>query len=319
MSRASVLRLANRISCDIGTMVSWVARVAVSSTEIRQAVRRLFRSATFALVSIVTLAVGLGINAAMFGVLDALLLRPPFHIADPDRVVTVQFNGEDQVPADRTQYPVFVALRESGAFEAVAAYMNAAVSIGSGPDARIANAVLATSAFFDVLRPPPSAGTIISSKGDVARAANTAVISHAFWLRHLAGRGDAIGAELAVDRRLYTVVGIAPEGFGAVGSRPVDLWLPLQHVSTGGIGPRNWRGNTGPLWLYVVARLHEGRSPSSTHAQATAFLSNQRGIFGNDRVPPTIVTTQLCLAAEATSRLRTRSPFGCQVYQALFS
>ena len=86
--------------------------------ELRQSVRRLFRSPAFATLAVGMLVVGIGVNAAMFELIDALLFRPPFHVADPASVARLEFIVDDRgqpEPADRTHYPNVVDLNDSAA------------------------------------------------------------------------------------------------------------------------------------------------------------------------------------------------------------
>src|SRR3954449_11714758 len=105
--------------------------------ELFYAARRLWKTPGFTAVAIITLAIGVGVNAAMVSLIDSLLFRPPAHVIEPDRVVRVQFTGSGNASRDRTpwtvsNYPAFEDVTATGAFDAVAAYYATTVSIGRG-------------------------------------------------------------------------------------------------------------------------------------------------------------------------------------------
>lgn len=252
---------------------------AVLGAELRQAARRLFRSPGFAVLAIGTLTVGIGINAAMFALMDALLFRPPPHVAAPDEVVRVQLRVEgDSGLMPRTHYPNVVALRASGAFAAVAAYDDASVSIGFGSDAQLANAKLVSDEFFSVLRPAPRLGGLPAAGSETA-GEEWAVISDGFWRRHFGGEPDVVGTELAIDGRVHTVVGVLPGGFPNLGSRAVDVWVSLDHTPAVGFVSPEWREDPEG-WLAVVGRLAPGVGRDVAEQRATAVVEDRRIEFG---------------------------------------
>ena len=251
---------------------------AVLGAELRQAARRLSRSPGFAVLAIGTLTVGIGINAAMFALMDALLFRPPPHVAAPDEVVRVQLRVEgDSGLMPRTHYPNVVTLRASGAFAAVAAYDDASVSIGFGSDAQLANAKLVSDEFFSVLRPAPRLGGLPAAGGEAE--GGWTVISDGFWRRRFGGEPDIVGAELAIDGRVHTVVGVLPSGFPNLGSRAVDVWVSLDHAPAVGFVSPEWREDPEG-WLAVVGRLAPGVGRDVAEQRATAVVEDRRIEFG---------------------------------------
>jgi putative ABC transport system permease protein len=129
-------------------------RPAWFPAQLTLAARRLSRAKGFAALAVATLALGIGINTSMFALADALLFRPPVDVAHPERVVALRFRVGAPATAvwvERCDYPTFVDIRRDGAFAAVAAYTTASVSVGVGPDANVANAMLVSRDFFRVL------------------------------------------------------------------------------------------------------------------------------------------------------------------------
>lgn len=271
-------------------------------TEAVQAGRRLVRTPGFAILAISTLAIGLGINTAMFAVMDALLFRPPFHVAKSNDVVRVQFRVENRPTLiERTHYPNLLDLRASGAFEAIAAYGPASVSIGSGVDADLAAAMLVSHDFFSVLGTTPFLGSLFLGENDDAGASDRAIISHGFWERRVGGNPLAVGRRLTIDRKTYVIAGVAPMSFQGLSARPTDVWLPLDHATASGSGPQNWRTNRGPFWLSLVGRLPENRDSAAAEEQATTALRN-RHLALNGRGPSLVVATTSVVPGRGAGR-----------------
>lgn len=260
--------------------MSLTASAVGLGVELRQAVRRLFRSPGFAALAIGTLTVGIGINAAMFALMDALLFRPPPHIAGPEDVVRVQFRvegGSGVVP--RTHYPNVVDLQASGGFAAVAAYDDASVSIGFGSDAQLANAMLVSGEFFRVLRPTPRLGRLPTGDRTVGEE-GWVVISYGFWQRYYGGEPSAIGADLPIDGHVHSVVGVLPSGFPNLGSRARDVWVSLDHVPAVGFVSPEWREDLG-VELDRTVRLTINFPPGQRAAgEARAAYERAAAVLG---------------------------------------
>lgn len=266
------------------------------AAELRQAVRRLRWSPGFAALAIGTLAIGVGINTAMFALMDALLFRPPFHVSEPASVVRLHFRiGSSPEPAllQRTSYLYFADVKASGAFEAVAAYDSGPVSIGHGRDASLANAMLVSREFFDVLRPRPHLGNFSLGEATIREGGDRAIISYGFWQQHYGGDPRAVGANLPIDGRVYAVAAVAPRGFQSLTAEPIDLWLPLDHAFAAGLRARDWRDDREASWLHVVGRLAQGTSRSVAEQRATAMLRNRQRALGGTDAAMDVVTSSI--------------------------
>lgn len=262
--------------------------------DLRAALQHVRRSPGFSAIGILTLTIGVGITAAMFALMDALLLRPPAHVTEPADVVRLRFrlqNSTDIAVVERTHYANILDLRMSGAFESIAAYASLSVSIGAGSDATLANAMLVSKDFFDVLRPTPSLAALSQTWMDGNEAGQSVVISQGLFYRHFAGDGPT-GQRLTVDGRSYVVSGVAPRGFQALSPKPIDVWLPLDHPAAAGFRPLNWRHNRGPYWLSVVARLRDGVEEHVAIARADGALEH-RGPQVESDTSTSILTTSI--------------------------
>jgi predicted permease len=227
--------------------------------DLKFALRQLRQSPGFTLVAVLTLALGIGANTAIFSVVEGALLRPlPFPHAN--RLVRI-FEALDENGArsatlnlsDRTT----ARLREFGrdVFEDVAAGTGGAsvVSLNAGSPAQTVPAAQVTYNFFDVLGLPPSQGRNFAPEEGTDKAANVAIISDDFWRNTLNSRRDVLGRTIIVDGTPRTIIGVMPRAF----RHPyrANLWLPLALEPENPVTINNH-------YLYGVARLRPGVTPA---------------------------------------------------------
>lgn len=224
------------------------------SQDLRFAARILRRNPGFTTLAVLTLALGIGANTAIFTVANALFLRPlPY--THPDRLVLVStLDSSTGLLRGGFSYPRFQFLVEhSRSFTGLAAFTNEAFSVtGAGGPEQLSAARVSWN-FFGVLGVAPIRGRTFRPEEDRAGGATVAIISHGLWTRRFAARADAIGKILNLDSRPYTVIGVAPAGFsfGLLGSS-VDVWTPKVfelNVAT----PQQIQ--SGAMYLQAVARL----------------------------------------------------------------
>lgn len=199
--------------------------------DLHYALRSLLRHPAPSVLIVLALALGVGANAAMFGLVDRLLLSAPPHIRQADQVVQVQFQGSDPrgnpFVMATASYPVYEALQESAhGFASLAAVHRAEMVLeqDSGESRKIA-ASMVTSDYFTLLGVDPLLGRFPDS-GDSDEIA-AAVVSWPFWQRHWGGDRAALGSTLRLDGRLFSLIGVAPQGFSGHDLTNVDLWVPL--------------------------------------------------------------------------------------------
>ena len=240
--------------------------VATAARDLRYALRMMRRSPAFAIAAILTLALGIGANTAIFQVLDAVLLRP-LPVRDPEGLVLVQ--GFHQGKNAGFSYPLFreMSARQNVVQGIFAAYdfpvetaaLRDSISL---PDVR---SRLATGGYFRLLGVNAQIGRVFTEQDDTRSAQPVAVISHSFWQRTFAGRSDAIGQTLRINQALATVIGVTPrEFFGERTGTAPDVWLPIN------LAPRvessNWLEQPGWGLLSPMARLR--RDVARDQAQA---------------------------------------------------
>jgi len=233
--------------------------------DFRLAVRSLGRSPAMSAAAVVTLALGIGANTAMFGVIDSLFFRPPAHIQDPGRVVRVVAS-----PGSVRTYPRYTELRENARTMSLAAYFGPRpFSLGQGAAAGQVQATLVTGRFFSMLGVPPRLGRFFTPEEDrPGAAADVAVISEEYWKRELDGSADVLGTTLLLEQRQYLVVGVAPARFTGVDLDRTDVWLPMSAAAPGAVFGDVLTCDRCS-WLQVVGRL----APAVTNAQAASELT----------------------------------------------
>ncbi|MGH7696513.1 MAG: ABC transporter permease, partial [Gemmatimonadaceae bacterium] len=253
-------------------------RIGALAHDVRSAVRALVKDRRVSLFVVITLMLGLGANATMFGIVDRLLLRPPPHVSDDPRLTSVYFRREHfrREPSfgasygRSTSYPGYAALRDrSGAFSDAAAYWSSVASLGRGPNAVKVNAGLATANFFPLLGVRAALGRFFAPDEDRRNNPKApAVLSHAFWARQFGSDPEVLGREIQVNQGFYTIVGVAPEGFNGAGLYPMDVWIPM-HVAAPEFANATFDTYQDMRWLEVIARRRDDLTPEAAAARAT--------------------------------------------------
>ena len=230
----------------------------------------------FAAIVVLVLALGIGANVTMFGVIDRLLLRAPEHVADPARLVSVSFgqivDGVEQAQSTLS-LPIYRDLRsDTVAFEHVATYAATDMAIGRGRDAREIHGMRVSANYFTTLGVRPAAGRFFLPEEDGNPVApRLLVLGYDFWRNRFEGNRSAIGQTLQLGDNAYTVVGVAPQGFTGVTPNPVDVWVPLTAGATAEEVKR-WFTSRQSYWIQVVGRLRPGVTPERAMASATTIL-----------------------------------------------
>jgi putative ABC transport system permease protein len=230
--------------------------------EVRFAVRSLRRQPLVSTVVVMTLALGLGANAATFGMVDALLLRP-FTIPTVDRlIVLAETSPDDPFPQESVAPGNYLDLRaERGAVARMTTVSWWDVNLSGTDQPERAQGSNVGAEFFTIMGMAPAAGRFFQADDERPGAAKTVVISDGLWKRRFAAAPDVIGQTLRLDGEVYTIVGRAPEGFAFPNGS--DLWAPL-------ILDQEDATNRRSRYLTVVAELAPGATVESARAQLTA-------------------------------------------------
>ncbi len=249
-------------------------------TDIRIAVRTLARAPLFAAVAIVSLAMGIGANTAIFSLIDQILVRN-LRVADPAGLVV--FHVSDSFPghshSDSNEsvfsYPLYKDLRDrSQAFDGVIARSGAAVSVADGGATERAHAELVSGNLFNVLGVEPALGRAIAPADDLAPDASPVVmLAHGYWTRRFGASPAIVGRRILVNGHPMVVVGVAPATFrGLIVGNTTDLFVPISMKRE--ITP-TWFAldDRRTSWLNVFARLKPGVRPEQAQAKTRVLFS----------------------------------------------
>ncbi len=250
--------------------------------------RTLRRTPGFAAAVALTLALGIGANAAMFGMVDRLLLRPPAHLTDADELRLVQLQRETGLGTTLT-YPDFDDLRAHPGLAGVAGYSHQReLTLGSGQEALDITGRMVSHEFFGLLGVPARLGRTFAPDDDRIDAAGTVVLSEELWQRAYGGDVGVLGRTLRISGHDWTVIGVAPGGFTGATLDRVDVWLPLEAGQYRLIGGNDgWRTSRQWWWMAAVARLAEGVGDEAASAEATRLHQNGRSEGRDERYTTT--------------------------------
>ena len=260
-----------------GSSVPHTARGLMSdlATDTRFAVRMLRKSPAFTLVAVLSLALGIGFNAAVFAVIDAVLFKP-MAVDDPGSLIRLA-SAEGGFGAMMMSYPDYRDVRDqAAAFEGLAAYRTEMTTFNNRGDAVFVFGESISANFFDVLGLRPVVGRDFTTQDDRADAPLTVMVGEAFWRGRLGADPDAIGSELTFAGRRYVLIGVVPEQYTGgtpplrvhfwVPSRAADLLVPA--VSTSRLERR------GSHDTYVIGRLRPGTTVEQADAEVRAIGAN---------------------------------------------
>ncbi len=237
--------------------------------DLRYAVRMLRKSPVFASVAVLSLALGIGANTAIFSLIDTLLLRP-LPVPQPGRLVQIGLERGFPHPLFAFTRPLFEQTRaNSSVFSGVFTWSDLRFQTRSGPEMIHVNGVLASGEYFGTLGVPAKIGRTFTAAEDVPNGGKdgpVAVISDQFWLNRFQRNPAAIGRTITLDGVGFTVIGVMPgDFFGAdVSSRP-DLWVPLALAPR--VADPVCFNSHSCWWLFVMARLSPGVSLEKARAQ----------------------------------------------------
>ena len=228
------------------------------------ALRRLKNNPGFTVVAVLTLALGIGANSAMFSIVNAVLLRPlPYR--DPQRLVLLAEHWP-QFPRLSLSYLNYKDWRDqSHSFEAVGAVRNNVMTMTGIPEAERLPAQNVTANLFDLLGVKPEFGRAFSDSEDKAGGPPVALISHSLWERHFSSSRDVLGKTITLDNQNYSIIGVMPSGFEILQQTP-DVILPFEPWARTLPDDRSWHPGILP-----IARLRPGVSLAQARSEMTVI------------------------------------------------
>jgi predicted permease len=226
--------------------------------DLRYGARMLRKNPGFTLVAVLTLALGIGANTALFSVIDAVLLRPlPFH--DPGRLVAIRsVDLRDATHGGEISYPAFLDWRSrSHSFEAMSVWNTNNLTYTGGDLPESVPSAVVSANLFSMLGVSPALGRgFIQDEDQRGREQLPVVLSYEFWQSHFGGDPNVLGLALTLDGAKYSVVGVMPAHFQfPVQRERVELWTTIAHDLQGKSSMATQRGVS---YLRVIARLKPG-------------------------------------------------------------
>ncbi|HUP23286.1 MAG TPA: ABC transporter permease [Thermoanaerobaculia bacterium] len=245
--------------------------------DIRFAVRSILRKPLFAVIAVVSLALGIGANTAIFSLINEIFLRP-LPIEQPDRVMAIFTTDERAGGQSPSSHLNWRDLREQNeVFGEVAGYDFAGISIQTGGEATVGPALLVSGNYFDTLGVRPYRGRFFLSEEDSTPGAHpVAVLHYGYWSEELGADESVVGRTITINGQPFTVVGVAAPGFHGlnVGFEP-RLWLPMaMHRAIRTDPALNWYDERRGLFLFGFGRLRPGVDQAT--AQANVELIGAR-------------------------------------------
>jgi predicted permease len=235
--------------------------------DVRYALRALISKPGFSLVAIGSLALGIGANTAIFGLLDALVLRP-LPVERPEELVRVEL-GERGLAWPN---PLWEAVRDrERVFAQLAAYTSERFDLSEGGEAMPITGSYVSGEFFPMLGILPETGRLLQPADDYRGCPAIAVLGAAFWQRAFGGSADAIGRSLTLEGKRVEVVGVADRSFAGVRvGQSTDVYLPLCAEAVIA-APRSGLDQRSMWFLQVLGRPEAGRTQSEVSAHLTAI------------------------------------------------
>jgi putative ABC transport system permease protein len=253
--------------------------------DLRYGARMLLKKPGFTLIAVLTLALGIGANTAIFSLIDALLLRPLPGVEDPERLVMVYTSDFSSGRYSSSSYPDYKDFRDQNhILSGLAAFTNSAMHLSTGGESERVRGGLVTGNYFSVLGVKATMGRTLLPEDDQSLGAHpVAVLSHDLWQRRFGGDQSVVGKSVSLNGYTFTIIGVAPEGFRGTGLQTVlELWVPIlmyrqinnpaasQAPPAASQAPFDRRGSRG---FTLVGRLRPEATLEQAQAQFTAIAA----------------------------------------------
>jgi putative ABC transport system permease protein len=236
-------------------------RLDVLVQDLRYALRSLAKTPAFTAIAILTLAIGIGANTAVFSLVNAMLLRP-YPYREPERIVRVYSTDLESGRQGGMSYPDLVDLAaRDDVFEAVAAVDREPYNVRSGDTTVYLQGAQVNASLFDVLGVTPLLGRTFRPEEDLPGADSVVVLGERIWRSHFGADPAIVGKTVQIDAEPYSVIGVVPRGAGYPDE--ANLWVTLR------LAPGSQR--RGSHWANTVARLGAGVSMAQAQAEASTL------------------------------------------------
>jgi predicted permease len=232
--------------------------------DLRYALRQLARAPGFTAVAVLTLSIGIGANAAIFSLVNYLLLRPPAHVVAPERIVSLYTSDFSGPPYGSSSYPDYEVFREQrDVVTDVAAFALAPGNLVEAEETVRLMLEEVSPNYFDVLGVVAARGRLLLADAD--DGAPVVVLAHSLWRSRFGADPSVVGRAIQLNAGTFTVVGVAPEDFdGSMRGLGTGAWVPLHTLASGGVDRRSERG---ARYLTLLGRLQPGVSVDEARAR----------------------------------------------------
>ena len=277
--------------------VVWLEQLA---QDIRYGLRMLAKSPGFAAVAILTLALGIGANTAIFSLIDAVMLRS-LPVENPKQLFVLKwgarhmpnthgyqstsdcssplFSAAENPTGCSFSEPMFREIAQTDVFSATTAFANTGrLNLTGNGSATVISGQLVSGDFFNTMGLKPAAGRLITAADDAASAAPVAVLNYGYWQSAFGGSRDVIGRVIELNNVAFAIIGVAEQRFtGITPGTDFDAWLPLSAAQriTDPLRWRNRQSDASYWWLTIVGRLKPGAQLAQTQVIVSSLFHNE--------------------------------------------
>jgi predicted permease len=275
--------------------------------DFRFAFRQLRKSPGFTAAAATVLALGIGVNTAIFSLVNAMLFQPPAYERPSEIVQVFSQNKKDPKDFRAFSYPTFCDIRDrNGVFSSVMAHGTTVVGVGEKGNTRRVMADIVSSNYFSVLGVPPISGrAFLPEEEKPGQGARVAVVSYNFWQKH-GGDSSLLDQQITISGKQFTVVGILPRSFtGTMSVFAPEIWLPLgvyDEVTTDLAGrSKSSLSERGSGKLLVIGRLKPGVTAAAALPSLKGLAANLEAAYPVEQRDQTFMTAPLFRFATSTN------------------
>jgi predicted permease len=262
--------------------------------DLRYTLRGLRLKPGFAAAVVITLGLGIGANATMFGIVDRLLFRPPNLLLTPERATRIylarMWDKEESIQS-YIGYRRFLDLKENTtSFDAMTPFYASRVAVGVGDATKLVNVGTSDADIWKMFDVKPVIGRFFGAEDNIPEApTNVIVLSYWYWQSQYGGRTDAVGEKVNIAAKVYTVIGVAPKGYDAFATQPLIGFAPIAAIAEGmGRPTPPWYQTYNMTWFEAFARRKPGVTVEAANADLTRAhqISHRKALAQNPRATP---------------------------------
>jgi macrolide transport system ATP-binding/permease protein len=263
--------------------------------DLRYSLRQMRRNPTFSAIAVLTLALGIGGNTAIFSVVEAVLLRPLSGIQEPGRLASL-YRMQKNNEYGSMGYPDYADFRDRNtSFSGLAAFALVSLSVSRGTPERMIGSVV-TGNYFSVLGVQPAIGRLILPADDTERHGNpVAVLSYGLWTRKFGADPGAVGGTIVMNGYPFTIIGVAPRAFGGtLAGYSMQVWTPMSMLAEAmpGSAGRHYFDERAWGWLNVFGRLKPGVRAEQAEAEMKGIAAQIALAHPNTNAGRTVAVTE---------------------------